>query len=169
MNLPARIHLCAAHFLKNMVRKPKKVSLENAYLKSQNERSQKPAIFKEIRKVFIFSFTLIQNCICLDQAKLYLQNIYNVFNNQSDDETVAYSLAFIQNEIIHRNIYPDPGYFRDSSDVDDTRRFEEIKYLKELRNIEKNIKSKETIVACSPFTSYFQAVFKTFKVCNAMA
>lgn len=139
-----RVYNCSTHFLKNIIRKSKNVS-----------------IYKHVRKSFIFMFTLIQNSVTIKQVENYLVCIYCVLNKRFLDAQVLYSLHFLATEIRKRNC--------SSIDIDDQSYLPEQKerdklfdlFLKE-SNIFISNDYNYNIKASSPFTKYFDDKVQTF-------
>ena len=54
---------------------------------------------------FIFSFSLIQNAITMDEVENNFLNVVNLFNSKYKNQTVEYSLAALRTEIINRELH----------------------------------------------------------------
>lgn len=88
--MPTHIYLCSTHFLKSMIKKTKLYrNKENGYLIN----------------TFIFSFSLIQNAITMDEVENNFLNVVNLFNSKYKNQTVEYSLAALRTEIINRELH----------------------------------------------------------------
>lgn len=85
-----RIYLCNSHFIKNIIKK----------LKGLNEK----VCTKVIRKTFLYMTTLVQNSTCIKLINDHLKHIYNIFNNRILDESVLFSLSYLNNELNQRNL-----------------------------------------------------------------
>jgi len=85
--MKVKIYLCATHFLKSMIKNIKTVN-----------------IHKNVRRTFIYVFTLIQNADTMEKIDLYLINIHNLFMNKHFDDSVKYSLDFLTTELKNRNL-----------------------------------------------------------------
>ena len=83
----AHVYLCSTHFLKSMIKKTKKLS-----------------VTERIKKIFLYSFTLIQNSLTIEAVTNYLINLYNLLNNPTKDSTVDFSYNLLDTELIHRNL-----------------------------------------------------------------
>lgn len=55
------LYLCSTHFLKNMIKKAKQVTIAN-----------------HVRRAFLFMFALLQNSITIEQINLYLKKIHAI-------------------------------------------------------------------------------------------
>lgn len=143
--IKTRMYLCSTHFLKNIIKKVKKVYAN-----------------KIVKRNFIFMFTLIQNSTTVTQIENYLRNIYNIFNNPFFDETVCYSLEVIAEEIKKRKL--------SSIDPDQTRSFEQSKRDSFFDEFQKesqfyiNQDFKNQIKTLSPFKTYFDEKRKNYQI-----
>jgi hypothetical protein len=71
--MTTRLHLCATHFLKIIVKKAKK-------LKSAKED-------QKVVKTFVFAFTLLQNSTTMREFDTYLIHIFHLFNERQMNKT----------------------------------------------------------------------------------
>jgi hypothetical protein len=85
--MKVRIYLCSTHFLKCIIKNSKLIKIE-----------------KEIRRAFIYFFTLIQNSTALNQIEIYLINIHNIFMSKDFDMSVQYSLQTLASELKNRKL-----------------------------------------------------------------
>ena len=85
--MKVRIYLCSTHFLKCIIKNSKLVKVE-----------------KEIRRAFIYFFTLVQNSTTLNQIEIYLINIHNIFMSKEFDQSVQYSLQTLASELKNRKL-----------------------------------------------------------------
>ena len=81
------IYLCSTHFLKCIIKNSKLIKVE-----------------KEIRRAFIYFFTLVQNSISVSQIEIYLINIHNIFMSMHFDMSVQYSLQTLATELKNRKL-----------------------------------------------------------------
>ena len=133
---------CSCHTLKNVVRKSKKVNCE-----------------VNIRRAFIFCFSLLQNSLTIKQFEAYLINIYNMFYQRFETKSFIYSFTFLKSEIMNRQI----------NNQTDTDVLEDTEYLEKKANL-KNLSetldiSSETLNALkkdSPFTIYFDDILAAY-------
>jgi len=81
------IYLCSTHYLKCMIKNSKLVKVE-----------------KEVRRAFIYFFTLIQNSVTVYQIEIYLINIHNLYMSKQFDMSVHYSLQTLASELRNRKL-----------------------------------------------------------------
>ena len=82
------IYLCSVHFLKVIFKHAEPI------LK---------VLGKETSDVFKFTFTLIQNCIDIQQMAVYFRHFFNIFKFPKFDQVVSHSVSFINFELKTRN------------------------------------------------------------------
>ena len=87
--MKTRVYICATHFLKTIIKKVKKF-----------QDKKKNILFK----MFVYSFTLIQNSVNIDLMIAYLKAVHNVFCNPYLDVTVVYSINIIKDELKTRGL-----------------------------------------------------------------
>ena len=93
-HLKTRLILCSVHFFKNALKKTNKMITEY----------KREKISAEIRKIFLFSFSLLINSISLNEFENYLLNIFNVFSNLKKTESVMYSLRALKDDLRSKNL-----------------------------------------------------------------
>ena len=132
-------YICSTHFLKIFLKNSKKIKIED-----------------EVKKMFIFMFTLILNSLTIEQIENYLMNIYNIFKSYYWDETVAYSIKILSKEIKERNIET-----IEQRTPDERNRDNEFDYF--LDNTDGN---DESLNETNHFLNYFNAMLKKFEEIN---
>lgn len=136
-----KIYLCSTHQLHNVINKTKKIKVEY-----------------NIRNLFIFMFTLIQNSVTIIEVENYLINIYNVFNNPNFDTTVSYSLNLLQSVIKNRKLSIEIiSTERTPDEIDRDKEFES--FIKE----SDSTTNEESIAKNSPFKKYFDQLIEKYK------
>lgn len=140
-----RLYLCSFHFLKSMRKKLKNIE------KQFDKRSV---------NAFMYCFTLLKNCISLQQFENYLMNIYNLFNNKYFDSTVKRSRDLIRTELQNRNLH--------RINVIDNEHDMQIKSDINLKDLFKEVlllpsDDEKTLKANSPFSKYFKKKINFFK------
>jgi hypothetical protein len=63
-----------------------------------------PNVSENIKKLYLYSFTLIQNSLTIDAVTTFTINLYNIMNNPYKDSTVQFSLNLLDTELINRNL-----------------------------------------------------------------
>jgi len=147
-SMKVRLYLCNSHFLKNISKKAKTIS--------------EKVCSKLVRKTFLFMVSLLQNANLVELVCDYLKHIYNIFNNQILDESVLFSLEYLNNELNRRllstnNVENERSFQKQDRD----KNFES--FLKEEdiymgHDYDKNIKSS------SPFSKYFDNMIKKWQL-----
>ena len=132
-------YICSTHFLKIFLKNSKKIKIDD-----------------EVKKMFIFMFTLILNSLTIEQIENYLMNIYNIFKSYYWDETVAYSIKILSKEIKERNIET-----IEQRTPDERNRDNEFDYF--LDNTDGN---DESLNETNHFLNYFNAMLKKFEEIN---
>ena len=74
--MKTRLVICSTHYLKNFIKDIRKKSGNN----------------KSLQITVSFAFTLLQDCISIEQFDCYLSDIFNLLNNPEWDQTVENSL-----------------------------------------------------------------------------
>ncbi len=146
-------YMCAAHFIKNIIKKVNKFRCKIIFEESLSETKLRE---KKVKKLFIFCFALIQNSININDLNNFLLNIFVIFKSQFATKMVNYSIGIIRDAI-------------KSNDID---RLNDI-FLKEIDKdiLEENINAyesvceitKDTIRNSSPFTYYYNDKLRTFE------
>jgi hypothetical protein len=63
-----------------------------------------PNVSENIKKLYLYSFTLIQNSLTIDAVTTFTINLYNIMNNPYKDSTVEFSLNLLDTELRNRNL-----------------------------------------------------------------
>jgi hypothetical protein len=94
------------YFLKDAkaekIDKTNKIDVEKQRAEKQRAEKQRAIRIQKIKKAIIFSFSLIQNSLTIEQIDAYLINIHNIFCNPYHDQSVVESLEEIKTEMINR-------------------------------------------------------------------
>jgi hypothetical protein len=88
-----KIYLCSTHFLKSIIKKAKAVKI-----------NKNPLISQRVLKAFIYSFSLLQNCMTLDEFETILFNFYILFNFQRKSIAFFNSFNSLKKFVILRNL-----------------------------------------------------------------
>ena len=143
-NIKTVLMNCSCHTLKNVVRKSKKVNCD-----------------ADVRRAFIFCFGLLLNSLTYKQFEVYLLNIFNMFHQKYETESLIYSFNFLKNEIKIREInqHTDPDVF------------EKPEYLEKKKNLnqlsddrEFNVETLGSLKGNSPFKIYFNNVLDAYEL-----
>ena len=141
--IKVKVYLCSTHFLKNIIKQTKSINAN-----------------ENVKKGFIFMFTLLQNSVTYKQFDSYLMNIHNIFNNQYLDESVFLSLKFLLNELRVRNLSSTKADDVESPDQK-IRNFEFDKFLKE-SNVYMKQDFDETLKNSSPWKLFLDQRITNF-------
>ncbi len=157
IHLNVFIYLCSTHFLKSFIKKVNKQNLKNEdienFEKLENKiKELKRRINARCKRSVIFCFTLLQNCITLEEFNVVLLNIFNFFNQPKKNETYFQSKLFIQTSIKTRKLEFDINFAtskedRERSKISATFKNENTKIIKKL--------ASESYKERSPWTTYF--------------
>jgi hypothetical protein len=139
------IYVCSTHFLNTIRKKTKTIILKNDDAK--------------VRKAFLFCFGLVQNSTSLDQIKLYITHIYNIFNSQFVDDSVVQSLNFIKEEIELRDWIEEDNDYNNKNNQNKKRNQENTDNCKYYIKCESN----NDVFNSSPFRTYFEDFFKELR------
>ena len=139
------LYICAAHFLKNIIRKVKLLNLRN------------DDTYNSVRakKLLIFCFTLLQNSTNIQQFEDLLINIYNIFNNKYYNKRLKYSLFMIRDQLKYRGLNKLKNF--------DTHDEEQREIDSEESSVIFSSK-RENITETSPFKHYFNNKINQYKV-----
>ena len=88
--MPMMAYVCASHFIKNMVYHTKKNLKIKKYISKDSEEA---SIKLRIMRTFIFSFSLLQNSISIEDFSDYLSIIFKIFNSQYKTVTVVNNIG----------------------------------------------------------------------------
>ena len=135
---------CSCHTLKNVVRKSKNIKCED-----------------NVRRAFIFCFSLLQESLSSHQFEAYLINIFNLFNQKFETNSLLYSFTYLKKEILNRKIekQTDPDVFEEPAYL------EKNSILKTLSDMpEDKIETLSSLKNDSPFKKYFDNVLKNIEI-----
>lgn len=118
---------------------------------------------KKVRKCFIFMFALIQNSKTVEQLDTTLKEEYIIFNRKVKDQQVTSSLHSIRSKIIERDLNKIKT-FEDFTVDEDIRNFDHNIDLEESNLIFFSRDYKDSILKSSPFTHYYEELFKSWKI-----
>ncbi len=127
-------YTCSTHFLKNIIRKTKKVT--NA---------------TKVRRAFIFMLALIQNSTKIEEIDTYLFHIYRILKSKQLDGNVMKSLHIISTKLKGDDL--DCCNFFERRSVEQRERdslFKEFRATSEITNDEKSLRKQ------SPFQLYYE-------------
>ena len=123
-------YLCAAHFIKMIVKKAKKLT--------QNDKTL---------KTFMFCFSLLQNSTTFEEFESIFINILHMFSNEKLSLTCIDSISILRTKIRQRNL-KDFSYI-DFDDVDTSEEEDRKKHNEVLENI--NSEDSDTIKSFKKF------------------
>ena len=143
-SMPIYAYLCASHFLKNMI----SLANELLNLKKKYKKLDEETLVKiKIKELFIYSFTILQNSVYIEDFNNYLCDIYFIFSSKTKDMHFQQSFERISNKI----------YLRDNSVLFDlSKDDEETKYTNEFKFISRDVKAK--IKEKSPFNTHYELI-----------
>jgi hypothetical protein len=101
----------------------------------------------DVFKLFIFSFTLIQNCVTIKDVDIFFYNIQNIFTNEFDNKSIAQSIQIIGTAIRNRDLIAFENYDKPENDLTCVP-------VSTSENTETSIRSS------SPFTAYYLNLVK---------
>ena len=135
--MPTQIQICAAHFLKLIIKKIKKLKID-----------------ENTKKIGIYCFTLLQNAVSIDDFERLLINIFNLFNQKYYSQSCVESIAFLRKKLIERNI----GFLYYSDKKCNQSQNQKFENNNEFIKCEtfKNLKQN------SPFTIYFATLLAKY-------
>ena len=93
-SMPTHIYLCCVHFLDIIWKETIKVLNEGARMRCKHK--------EKIKQTFILSFTLLQCCSIFETFNSYLVDIYNIFNQKTQNKSFLISFKRIRNCIADR-------------------------------------------------------------------
>ena len=135
--MPTQIQICAAHFLKLIVKKIKKLKIN-----------------EETKKIGIYCFTLLQNAVTLEDFQRLLINIYNVLNQKNYSKSCIESIAFLRQKLLERNI----GFqFYNNKKCNQSQN-----QICENNNDFKKCETFKSLKQNSPFTTYFETLLTKY-------
>jgi hypothetical protein len=146
-DMEVRLQLCCAHFLKMVTDKVHKIKKFNTEEKD-----------KKLQKIFIFTFTLLQNAYTIEDFTTYFKYSYNLFNNRFNSISTAISLSEIKTQLFQRNL---------TVLTIDNDEMEKSKFEKKVENLSCTYKSKngkqkneKSLFKKSLFRIHFENVLK---------
>ena len=143
--IKTRLYLCSTHFLKSFIKKTEGVHCS-----------------KQVKRTFIYSFTLVQNSDSMMQIDLHLFNIFNIFNNKYYDESVITAIKYLASELRKRNL--------GKIDIeierlpDEKVRDSQFNDLINSSNIFIGVNHEKSIKESSPFTEYYKKEINKYKI-----
>ena len=139
-----RIFICAGHFLKIIIKKAKKV-----------------IVAEKTRKVFIFSFSLLQNCVSVAQFNDLLYHVFNLFNTKNNNDSCLHSFQTIRNEVAIRGLQS-----TQVNEINDKASLDKEAIIENLDSKYFLLSPQETTInlkAESPYTLYFGYILDSYK------
>jgi len=166
MSLNVMIYLCSTHFLHSFIKKVRKNDLKRD--KNQEKTSALKTVEKEFKRrvneqcktTVIFCFTLLQNARTLEEFNLYLENIFNFFNQQKKNESYINSKDYIERTIKHRNLEFDINFATSQKERERSKMFSNFKNDETKRQKKA---SSDSYKANSPWTHYYAEMIANFK------
>ena len=136
------LYLCAAHFIKLIVKKVK---------------DAEPSLNQEVKKCFVFCFTLLQNSTNLIEFECYFINILRMFNSPTINATSASAINYLRSQISNRDP-SDLAYanFEGLGSKEDSEREKNFELLSMLDDIQ--LQTIKTLKKASKFQSYFENI-----------
>lgn len=131
-SLRTRVYLCAAHMIKNIVKKTK--TLTNN---------------KEVRRAFTYSFSLLQNSQTINEFLHYYEKINFMFRLKYESDKFNIAVEYLRNEIANRHL--------ETIDVDDDSiDMKKAKLLADT-NMECERETAKNLKTFSRFTKFFES------------
>ena len=146
-------YICAAHFLKNLIKKVKLVNYKNVDNK----------YLERAKKMTIFCFTLLQNSTNIKQFEDLLINIFNILNNKFYSSRVKYSLFMIRDQLKYRELNKLKNFdtYEEQKEINDEENGSQINDEEEKFKLNSK---RENIKESSPFKHYFRKKIIQFQV-----
>ena len=144
-----RVILCQTHIFKDIAIK------SNLLIKRKISYEKNYAFGNQLKKIFLFCFTVLQNCVSFEEFDNVLYEIFNIFSKENMDSSVINSIDNINKLIKDRNL--------------DIYNMHEFNLIKKFENDKSNIKIyiknevNGSIITSSPFTAYFNDLIKKFQ------
>ena len=147
-------HLCGAHFLKMVVKKVKKIK---KYNEDSNDKTLVPKNTrrnKNLQNLFIFSFSLLQNSIQLDDFINNFILLHHIFNEKYYSKKVSDSFSAISKQLLDRG-YENISIKKEPEENEPNYKKEEEKYheYSKFNSFDKNDES--SLKKKSLFANYF--------------
>jgi hypothetical protein len=137
------IYLCAAHFIKLIIKKVKVAE---------------PQLDDKVKREFVFAFSLLQNSTNLIEFENYFTHIIRVFNTQKFNELTKASLSFLRLSVKNRDpsdlSYISYDAYKSNEEEERIKNFELLLKM----SVEEN-HNKKNIKRSSKFQVYFENLF----------
>ena len=133
-NMKSKIVLCSVHFFKNVVRKTKALMIKskNSYINSK------------IKKIFLFSFTLLLNSVNIDEFLKHYRAIYYLFGSTKWNGSVIYSYQTLKDDCKIKKLH--------ETDITGYTTREELDNLEEKSEIYENEEIEQKTYVYQSFT-----------------
>jgi len=132
-----KIYICAAHMLKIIISKVKKIKVDAKYEKNF---------------AFIHSFTVLQTSTTIEKFDLNLEHIYNIFNREFVLKEVTESIDYMKIQLQSKENEFNFDYFK--RDFIKNNNSERISFVQVIE--EENVKKH------SPFATYYEHKLKNY-------
>lgn len=132
-NMPSKIYLCSFHMIKKIYNKIKTIEAS-----------------EEIKKDFLFAFSLLQNSASMKEFNNTLIDTFFIFNSKKNDSKVELALKQLKNNISLRHL--------DTIDCGNAAAFQ--KKSKELDVLYESSCNNANLKEESPFTKYFNSLLE---------
>ena len=145
--MKTRIIICQTHIFKAVVQKTN-ICIDKKRLSEKNYDKQ-----NKIKKLFLFSFTILQNSTSINEFNEVLKDLYKIFCLKNYSEEINSCVTKIQQLVMKRNF--------DLFKIIDVESLSKIKNDESEMNIYINLNSKcNSIKQSSPFNKYFDSMIK---------
>lgn len=142
--MKSKLVLCSVHFFKNVVKKTKALMI----------KSKKSYINSKIKKIFLFSFTLLLNSISVEEFIKHLTCIYYLFSSIKWNESVIYSYRTLRDDCKTKKLH--------GSDISGNTTPDELNNLKEKSEIYENEEKEHETYVYKSFTQGILILFILF-------
>ena len=95
--MKTRIIICQTHIFKAVVHKT------NIFIEQRRSKELNYDKYNQIKKLFLFCFTILQNSICLDDFNIALHDIFNIFCREYSTNETNNCIKRIEDLIFKRN------------------------------------------------------------------
>ena len=143
-SMPIYAYLCASHFLKNIISQAN----ELLSLKKQYKKLDEETLIKiKVKEIFIYSFTLLQNSVNIEDFNNILCDMYYVLSSKAKDTNFQQSFERISHRI----------YLRDNSVLFDLSFNNPTLFMWiDFKFISRDVKAK--IKEKSPFNTHYELI-----------
>jgi hypothetical protein len=152
------VALCSTHFIKSIAIKSSKVFKTKILLyKQDTKNSKKDANIyeskqKEVRRVFMFIFSLLINSTTLYEFEYVLLKMWTIFRSVQFGNSVEFAIKEMELSVKNKNL--------NSIDIDESLSTDESEKIVNLQSFIAEDFTEESLIQDSPFTHHFNILIK---------